>query len=138
MKTYNLTSGTLYAKRDGVDCFCALGIFAAERGCPIEQLEADDYSFFGKPELQEDIAKMATVLNPISGIRDDWGDDDDDESAEDLYSQIHFANDLRDWHKWDSASGSGKVPYRVPAEKIQEALAAVGIKVELKDKRGQW
>lgn len=112
MKTYNLGAGHLHYRRAGEDCFCALGIYAKEKGYSVEEIDLKRYMIFEDLKHFKDIQKMAEILT--SG------------ETGDAITAVFCAND-----DYDSA----RAAYTTPPEKIKEALSAVGINVELNDRR---
>lgn len=120
MPTYNLISGQLHDKRNGQDCFCALGVYANAKGYSIEDIRRNKrYDIFDEPEHAANVKTMLHVLR-------DYYNSDEVLSPNDC-TGVFLAND---------ASTDGR--YTTPVEKIWEALAAVGVEVELNDVRGQW
>jgi len=116
MTTYELISGHLHRNVNGKDCFCALGIYAKEKGYSIEEINDRRYNLFAEPKHSEDIRKMNEILAAYVSER---GYVDD-------CTGVLIAND-------NNENGI----YTTPPEKIREALRAVGIDVELIDRRGR-
>lgn len=127
MKTYNLISGSLFDSRRGQECYCALGIYAKEKVGTVETSQ-QTYDLFRRPEYQDDLEKMADLLYPLASGKP-W-----DSYWTQAYEAVYQANDETERHE-----DGRTVRYEpvVPAEKIQEALALVGINVQLNDLRAQ-
>lgn len=132
MKVYNLTSGTLYANYSGEECYCVLGIYAAEKVGP-EVPKALQYELFSHADHVENMKTMAAFLEEYATARE--------KDYREPYEIVYSAN--------DRSTGGGcscelcverrgepqPVHFMAPVEKIREALALVGIEVELKDMR---
>lgn len=117
-------------KRDDEDCFCALGVYAAERGYSVEVLDKELYHIFDDAKHTEEIKALVAFLAPLVGYD---VDEDDFDREDSMY--VYLANDKRNWPRSGGVLEYGRAPYTVPASKIKEALKLVGIDVELNDKR---
>jgi len=119
MVTYNLTNRCLVRNVDGEDCFCVLGIYLREKGEPVERIREAGFTLLKKDEYESDLFEMASYLRSVWGRAGTTCD----------YTAIYMANDR------ETSDG-----FAVGPDDIKEALARVGIDVDLVDKREpvQW
>lgn len=120
MNTYNLISVELYGKRGDDDCFCALGVYLAEKGHSVDAIRTTQYFLFND-EYDDELARLGAALGlPPLGLLDM------------AYAPIYRANDSYEYNK-----ETKEKTYHYTAERFEEAFRAIGMDVKLIDRRNE-